>query len=403
MGLYAAYAAARRNLDVTVLERDRIGESLMTWGGARFFSPLEMNVPAEVRAALPGLPAGDALLTGAEFVEKVLLPLSRLPLLYDRIRLRHRVAAVGRAGLSREDFPGHPVRHEKPFRLLVETSLKAEASLKAAPEGATVSVPGAGGGEYLLDADFVFDATGVYGLANAFGPGGLPVPGERALANRVLRRLGELEAFLSTFTEGRILLVGHGHSAAHALLALCDAVARNPGISVTWSFRSRNLRPFREAANDPLPQRAAVVSAANALATAPPAFLDIRRGASVASLERTAGRASSPTAGIRASFTVGPPVEIDKVAAFTGYRPDLSFLTELALDLSPATQGSRRLHAILTGANDCLSVPMPNFRDLDSGEPGFHLLGCKSYGRSNTFLLRDGITHMEMIFKHVFA
>ena len=101
MGLYAAYAAARRNLDVTVLERDRIGECLMTWGGARFFSHLEMNVPAEVRAALPGLPAGDALLTGAEFVDKVLLPLSRLPLLYDRIRLRHRVAAVGRAGLSR--------------------------------------------------------------------------------------------------------------------------------------------------------------------------------------------------------------------------------------------------------------------------------------------------------------
>lgn len=386
MGLFAAFAAARRGLDVTVLERDRIGESLMSWGSARFFSPLDMNLPAGAREALPELPPGDALLTGPEMVARILLPLSRLPILQGRIRTRHRVLAVARAGLSREDFAGHPLRQEKPFRLLVEESPTVGG---AAPAGATAN------GEYLLEADLVFDATGVYGLANGFGSGGLPALGERASGSRIFRRLGDLEAWLDSFRSGRILLVGHGHSAAHALLAMREAAVRHPGITVTWAFRSRNLRPFRETPDDPLPGRAAIVSAANALAASPPAFLDLRRGASVALLEPSGRR-------LRAGFVGGvtSAVEVDAVAAFTGYRPDLSILSELALDLSPAAQGTRRLHAVLNGASDCLSVPMPIPADLETGEAGFYLLGSKSYGRSGAFLLRDGIRHMEMILQH---
>lgn len=385
MGLFAAFAAARRGLEVTVLERDRIGESLLSWGSARFFSPLDMNLPAGAREMVPGLPPGNALLTGPEMVERVLLPLSRIPLLDGRIRARHRVFAIARAGLSREDFAGHPLRQEKPFRLLVEGSTS---------EG--VAAPGAAAnGEYVLEADLVFDATGVYNLANGFGSGGLPALGERASGARIFRRLGDLEDWLDTFRTGRILLVGHGHSAAHALLSMREAAARHPGIAVTWAFRSRNLRPFRETPDDPLPGRAAVASAANALAAAPPPFLDLRRAASVASLGRSGSR-------LRVGFSTASAqaLEVDAVAAFTGYHPDLSFLSELALDLSPATQGARRLHAVLNGAVDCLSVPMPVPADLDSGEAGFYLLGAKSYGRSGAFLLRDGIRHLEMILQH---
>lgn len=406
MGLYAAYAAARRGLDVTVLERDRVGSSLATWGSARFFSPLSMNAPAEVLRALSraddgattadtGAPAGDALLTGQEMIDRVLVPLARLPLLYDRIRLRHQVIAIGRAGLSRPDFAGHPIRHEKPFRLLVH-----------GPEG-----------EYAMEADLVFDAAGAYARCNAIGAGGLPAPGERAMEDRLLRRLGGFEAFLSGFVSGHVLLLGHGHSAAHALLALRDAASRNPGVTATWCFRSRNLRPFRETPDDPLPGRAAIVSAANALAAAPPAFLKVRRAGAIAALEPLPGAAGSR---IRAIFAAAPgaaagsqgaspagtsasrpdSVDCDAVAAFTGHRPDLSFLSELALDLSPATEGTRRLHAALRGATDCLSVPAPRPEDLESGEPGFFLLGAKSYGRANAFLLRDGIAHLEMILEH---
>ena len=90
----------------------------------------------------------------------------------------------------------------------------------------------------------------------------------------------------------------------------------------------------------------------------------------------------------------------DIVAALTGSRPDLAFLSELALDLSPATEGAGRLQRVLGGAADCLSVPRPAPADLASGEPGFHLIGAKAYGRSPAFLLRDGLAHVEMILDH---
>lgn len=382
MGLYAAWSAARRGFDVTVLERDRIGAALLTWGSARFFSPLALNIPDGLREILPGLPADDALLTGPEMVERVLLPLSRSPLLYDRIGLHHRVLAVGRAGLTREDYPGHPIRHERPFRLVVD-----------GPDG-----------EYALEADLILDAGGVYGQAVGFGAGGLPVPDANAMAaagaeGRLFRRLGDLETFLAGFKKGRVLLIGHGHSAAHALLAL-ESASRNREITVTWSIRSRNQRPFRETPDDPLPERGRVVSAANALAAAPPDFLEIRRSSSLVSLERhgTRLRASfAPGASGPAGASVAPHADVDAVAAFTGYRPETSMLSELALDLSPVTEGTRGLHAVLSGATDCLSVPAVKLGDLVSGEPGFYLIGAKSYGRAGTFLLRDGISHVEMI------
>ncbi|MBW8889534.1 MAG: NAD(P)-binding protein [Fibrobacteres bacterium] len=393
MGLYAAFLAARRNLDVTVLERDRIGASLLGWGPTRLFSPLSMNAPAAVLQALPGLPAGDALLTGPEMVERVLLPLSRHPLLYDRVKTGRRVLAIGRAGMRRLDFAGHPVRQEKPFRLLVEDDA----------------------GERMMEADFVFDAGGST-TPGAAGAGGMPAVGERAVEGRILRSLGSLEAFLADAPRGRLLLIGHGHSAAQAMVLLSAAVHSRGNLQVTWAFRSRHRRPIPEVAEDPLPARAAVAAAANDLAAAPPPGLEVRRGVSLSALERITGSGRSEARSrdrsgersgegsgnrsgerLEAAFTAGPSLEVDTVAAFTGYRPDLTYLSELALDLSPVSEGTRRLHAVLAGASDCLSVPAPQAADLDSGEAGLFLIGAKSYGRSNAFLLRDGIRHVESI------
>jgi hypothetical protein len=280
------------------------------------------------------------------------------------VLLRHRVTSIARAGLGRDDFPGHPLRHERPFRLLVESPA----------------------GESLREADVIFDATGAF-QPTGFGPGGLPIAGE------ALRRLDDVETFARGFVEGRALLLGHGHSAAQALLVFAEAARSSRDATVTWVMRSRNLRPFRETPDDPLPERARVVSAANALASAPPPWLEILRADSLARLEKT-------PSGWRAHCASGQTREVEAVAALTGHRPDLAFLSELPLDLSPVTEGIRPLQAALAGATDCLSVPQVAARDLATGEPGFHLVGAKSYGRSSAFLLRDGIRHLEMILEN---
>ncbi len=107
--------------------------------------------------------------------------------------------------------------------------------------------------------------------------------------------------------------------------------------------------------------------------------------------------ASVIVASIRVRFSSGVENDFDSVVALTGFRPDLSFVSELALEISPATEGSARLSRALSNVTDCLSVPAIAAADLGSGEPGFYLLGAKSYGRSRTFLLRTGLAHLEAI------
>ena len=369
IGLAAAFRLAERGHEVTVLEREDVGHALTRWGATRFFSPLGMNVPTGFRELLGGrLPPDDALLTGPDMVVGVLKPVAQSSLLADRIRERHRVVAVGRAGMTRGDYAGHPLRSERPFHLLVET-----------PDG-----------ERRFEADVVLDASGVTGLPSSLGAGGIPAAGERALANRLVRDLGTLEDRLDSLGGRHTLLVGHGHSAATAILRLAPLAARETSTRLTWAVRSANRRPVAEAVADPLPERQRIASGANDLAADPPPFLTVLRKAAV---ERLEARDRS----ISVRFTSGAEAEFDSVVALTGFRPDLSFVSELALEISPVTEGSARLSRALSNVTDCLSVPAVSPDDLGSGEPGFYLLGAKSYGRSRNFLLRTGLAHLEAI------
>jgi thioredoxin reductase len=369
MGIEAALGAIERGFEVTVLEKGRPGDSLRHWGSTRFFSPFAMNVSDRVRRLLaPTTFADDALLTGPELADQVLEPLIHRAPLEGRVKIGHRVISVGRARMGRMELPRHPLRAERPFRVLVEHR----------------------GGEEVIEAEHVLDASGVYDQPLAFGPGGLLARGERAHWRRVVRRLGALEARLGSMADKRVLLIGHGHSAANAILLLEDLARRHPRTSITWAVRSANKRPAIEVASDPLPERRQIVGRANALAEEPPSFLRVERRAHVESIEAE-GEA------LRVRFTQDRGGSFDEVIALCGYRPDLSFLSELALDISPISEGAAGIHRALANVTDCLSAPKLTSKDLDSGEVGFHLVGSKSYGRMPTFLLKTGLSHLETI------
>jgi len=368
MGLEAALSGLERGFDVTVLEKDRVGVSLRRWGHAtRFFSPFAMNASHRMRRLLGReAPPDDALLTGPEMVERVLLRVARSPLLEGRVREGHRVLAVGRARMTRRELPGHPLRAERPFRLLVETER----------------------GEEAWEADVVLDASGVYDQPVALGAGGIPAQGERHLNGLAVRHLGTLEERLGTLSGRDVLLVGHGHSAATALGWLAE-LPLPPRI--TWATRSPNRRPCLEVANDPLPERDRVSRRANDLAAEPPPFLAVERRANVEGFERAEdGR-------VRVTLSGGRGGVFDTVVGLTGYRPDLSFLSELALEISPVSEGAARLERALSSVTDCLTIPTLRDQDLASGEPGFALVGAKSYGRLPTFLLQTGLAQIEAI------
>ncbi len=161
-------------------------------------------------------------------------------------------------------------------------------------------------------------------------------------------------------------------------------------LRVVWAVRSPNRRPCEEVSNDPLPERAGVVARANALAEAPPQFLRVERRAMIESVAQNNGHAVVAMTGNRI-------VEVDYVAAFTGYRPDGSFLSELAVEISPVTEGGARLYRAVSNVTDCLMVPAVSHDDLQSGEPGFFFVGSRAYGRSNTFLLQTGLMQLETV------
>lgn len=366
MGIAAAIGAADRGAEVTVLERGEVGASLRTWGATRFFSPLHMNVSARMRELLgDDMPEPEALLTGAEYVDRVLLPLVDRKPLRGRVLTGRTVIAVGRRGLTRGDYASHPLRAERPFRVLSDN-------------------------DEAYDAEIVLDASGGLIVPRPIGFGGLPPRGESQLARRPIRTLGELQSRVDELRGKRVLMIGDGHSAANAIGFLAALAEEAPSTRVVWITRAANRRPCEEVPNDPLPERAAVVDFANALAANPPAFLRVERRAMIEHVAQNNGH-------VVVALTGNRVVEADAIAAFTGYRPDAQFLSELTVETSPVTEGGARLYRAISSITDCLSVPTVKPEDLQSGEPGFYFIGSRAYGRSNGFLLRTGLSQLETI------
>ncbi len=360
IGIAAALGGIDRGFDVTVLEKGNVGDSLRSWGNTRFFSPLGMNISARMRELLGGALPDDALLSGREMIDDVLRPLAERDPLRGRIRISTPVSAIGRRGLTRSDFAGHPLRTERPFRLVLND-------------------------DEVIEADVVFDATGGYATPNPIGAGGLPAPGEREI--KPIRTLGALDDARDELRGKRILLVGDGHSAANAIVMLAGVAATH----VIWAVRKPNRRPCEEMIGDPLPERANIVGAANRLAEEPPDFLSVERRAMVESFARRDD-------GIEVTLSGGRRVVVDRVAAFTGFRPNGGIHSELNVETSPVTAGSARLYRAISNVTDCLTVPRVSADDLSSGEPDFYFIGSRSYGSAPSFLLRTGLVQLETIF-----
>ncbi|MDZ7410106.1 MAG: NAD(P)/FAD-dependent oxidoreductase [candidate division KSB1 bacterium] len=374
IGLETALRLLERGIHTTVLEAGRVGEHIRQWGHIRMFSPLRMNISPRVQARLRDrLPAAETLQTGNEFVQTVLEPLAQTEPLRQCIQTGRRVVAVTRAGLGKTGLPHHPLRAERSFRILAED---------------------AEGREQTYQADYVFDASGVFGQANWSGAGGMPAPGERRGHGRILRRPPDVKQLAGRFAGKRILLLGHGHSAANTIVALNELLQEAPQTRVLWAVRSDRTRPVAEVAEDPLTERATIVSAANALAQNPPPQLRVLRRTTVEALQ-------TAQAALRVTLKVGKSteeVEVDEVISLTGYRPNLEILRETTAEFSSVSEGVRGLYHALTNVTDCLARINVAPQDLFSGEPNLFVVGVKSYGRNPGFLLQSGIEQLETIF-----
>lgn len=377
VGLEAALAASARGDDFAVFEgAPRAGGNVRRWGHVRMFTPWEMNVSPRMRAALPSAPDGPTTPTGGQLADELLAPIAALPRLAGRIHLSTRVLAIGREGLLKHEAIGDGQRARRPFRVLV-----------ARPDGS----------EAIVRADVVIDATGACAQPNRLGDGGIEAVNERAFEDRIDRALPDLagDDRAARWAGRTILLTGAGHSAQTAAGQLAALARQAPGTRVLWAMR--DPRPdWGAVAGDPLPARAALAKSAGALSAGASAAISVRTGCVTEALHSRGDR-------IAVTLRNGGPaeLEVDRILALNGAVGDHALYRQLQVHECYATAGPMNLAAALlgeAGGGDCLRAAAHGPETLRTPEPGFFILGAKSYGRMSRFLLQTGWRQVDDVF-----
>jgi thioredoxin reductase len=375
VGLEAAALALELGFDVHVLERGDVGAHLLAWGHVRMFTPWRMNVgPASARLLARhgwSAPPADECPTGSELAERVLQPLAATPELKARVHTHSPVVQVSRHGARKSDLLPSPAREAHPFRLLVRDQ---------------------GGRENYLHAHAVVDSTGVYATPNWAGTGGIPARGESYLAPQMSYHPDDVLGLRRERHAGKTtLVIGGGTSAITTVAALARLAEEVPGTRASWVTRRAAPGSAHERADDSLPARAALLAEGRRLQQGGSAAVQWTGGWEVEGFEYNSAthRYRAQLAGANgARFEEG-----DQVIVNCGYGPDPLLHRELKIHECFSTLAPMRLATALeeSGTSDCTQVPAQAASVLANPEPGYFILGAKSYGRGATaFLLETG-------------
>lgn len=369
-GLAAAAHLLERGVEPVILESGGVPAASVTqWGHVRTFSPWPELIDAAAARLLTSTgwsAPQDGFPTGSEWVASYLAPLAAA--LGPRVRYRTRVQAVSRRGRDRLVTPG---RAEQPF---------------------VVHVLNADGVESRLQARAVIDASGTWLSPNPAGADGIPAIGERAAAARgVVSYLPPDRAEAAALSGKHVLVVGSGHSAMTAVLEFAETVRENPSTTVTWAMRRGVVGDtFGGGTADELPQRGALGVRAREAVEA--GYVSLVRGFRTERIDVVAGRAVV----VGEDGRTLPPA--DRVVALTGFRPDLSFLSEMRLELDPVLQAPVRLApSIDPNLHSCGSVSPHGAVELAHPERDLYIVGMKSYGRAPTFLALTGYEQVRSV------
>jgi len=381
IGLEAALAASERDLDFTVYEAAPTpGGYVRRWGHVRTFTPWSMNVSPRARVALgEQAPSGSGLPTGDELADGLIEPLAATAPLAGRVRLGTRVKAVAREGLLKHEAIGSGERAGRPFRLLLEN-----------PDGS----------EAIEHAESVIDCSGTYGNPNRLGDGGIDAPGEGAFDDRIERFLPRFEDEAERWAGHTILLTGSGHSAQTAARALAGFAREARDTRVIWAVRRREP-DWGSVSGDPLPERASLNRAAEELERGESPAIEVRAGRVTDALQASGDR-------IAVSLRNGglERIEVDRILALNGGVGDHSIYRQLQVHECYATCGPMKLAAALLadgGGGDCLAQVAHGPETLVNPEPGFFILGAKSYGRNSQFLMSLGWQQVDDVFASLLA
>jgi glycine/D-amino acid oxidase-like deaminating enzyme len=366
VGMAAAAHLATRGLDFVVLEAGAdVGASVADWAHVRLFSPWRFNTDPAARRLLGAAgwtpPDPDVLPTGGDLIAGYLRPLAAHPDIAPHLRLGVSVTAIARRGVDRVRSAG---REQAPFLLRLSD-----------------------GTEVLAAA--VIDASGTWRTPNPLGGYGIAAHGEAAARRegRIFDGMPDVTGALRADFAGRaVAVVGAGHSATGTLLALADLAGVEPGTMIHWLVRAPHPdRAYGGGDADALPARGAIGARVRALVEA--GTVTVHTGFFVDEVTDR-GLVSAD----------GRKVEAGVIVNATGARPDHTPAAELRLDLDPVLGSTRALAPLIDpNVHSCGTVPPHGVDELAHPEPGFHVVGAKSYGRAPTFLLATGYEQVRSV------
>lgn len=368
IGLAAAANLHNRDIDFLVLESGtEAGAAVREWDHIRLFSPWSQLIDPEAAKVLAEAgwsePNPNRYPTGGTWASEYLQPLADA--LGDKIVYGVTVTGVAKRGRD----------------LIVDSGRKEEAF--------TVHATGSDG-ERRIHARAVIDASGTWTGANPLGGDGLLAVGEQAAAGRIAYRVPNTrdEAIRARYAGKHVVVAGTGVSAKTALLNLADL----GGTRVSWLVRRPTTgNAFGGGENDELAERGAL--GANARKVIESGSVDTVTGFRTASVDIQDDGLLTLT-----SFSGKTVADVDEVIVLTGFRPDLSILTEVRLDLDSVLQAPKDLAPLIDpNVHSCGTVYPHGAKELVQPDAGFYLAGMKSYGRATSFLAMTGFEQVRSV------
>ncbi|MDG9700819.1 NAD(P)-binding domain-containing protein [Streptomyces sp. DH37] len=375
VGLAAAAHLIGRGLEPLVLEAGpSAATAVRQWSHVRLFSTWgEVVDPVAEKLLAPtgwSRPDPAAYPSGGDWAASYLQPLADV--LGERVRYGATVTGVSRTGRDRV----------------------VDADRAAQPF--TVHLTTADGREERVLARAVIDASGTWATPSPAGGDGLPALGERAAADRVAYRVPDVKdpAVRARYAGKRTAVIGSGASAFTALACLADLARAEDGAGTkaVWVLR-RGISgsTFGGGSADQLPARGALGLAAKAAVE--DGYAEAVTGFRTQAVERDGDGRLVPAG------EDGRRLEpVDEVIVLTGFRPDLSFLSEVRLNLDERLQAPVELAPLIDpNVHSCGTVYPHGHRELSHPETGIYLVGMKSYGRAPTFLAMTGYEQVRSV------
>lgn len=378
IGLEAAIYARYLGYEVDIYERGRVAEHMLEWGHVRLFTPFGANSSPLGAAAIKNQdgawkpPGDDELLTGRDMAERYYIPLSRSDLLADHLHLQTEVLAIGRGELLKGDMAGED-RAFAEFRLLLRDAGSADAAARR-----------------IATADVVIDATGTFSGHNWLGGGGIPAIGELIAAPHIDYGMPDiLGADRARFAHRHTLVVGDGHAAATNVLALVQLSHDAPYTQITWAVRREpgEAGPIRRIPGDPFSARDRLADSANQLIRSETGHLTYCPGTAVRQIIWHEGLEKFQ---ISLSGEHATEIEVDRVIANVGHRPDNQLFAELQVGEDPIRGAATRWPPE--------GEQSPDRHLLATAEPDFYVLGAKSLGRDSRFTIAAGLEQIRELF-----